>query len=189
MIPGLESVTVTPGRTPPESSVTMPPIAPTPCWAPTGSDRQIPNTTAKPRLRLPRLLIMLTPLSRIIHTWKSGLGVFAQKTVGAGRRGRTITAAQASDPSRVFRPAEDGFRSECAESSVTLMNNPGYHSSFHRRGRESLEHELLDSSPVFDFRRVEVAFRIGSHVVKDVELPGRDSRPSERVECSDWGQA
>src|SRR5436309_1703066 len=41
MIPGLESVTVTPGRTPPESSVTMPPIAPTPCWAATGSGRQV----------------------------------------------------------------------------------------------------------------------------------------------------
>src|SRR5712692_5358433 len=146
MIPGLESVTVTPGRTPPESSVTMPPIAPTPCWAPTGSDRQIPNNTAKPRLRLALLLIMLTPLSRIIHTWKSGLGAFAQKTVGAGRRGRTKNAQALRAARRVrgtmsraafFRPAEDGFRSECAESSVTLLNNPGYYSSFHRRGRES----------------------------------------------------
>src|SRR5439155_17368597 len=55
-------------------------------------------------------------------------------------------------------------------------------SLFRRRGRESLEHELLDPSPVFDFRRVEVALRIGGHVVKDVELSGRDSRSSERVE-------
>src|SRR5438093_11088243 len=73
----------------------------------------------------------------------AGLGA----TPGLSPRADNGCAPRSRDdePSRVFRPAEDGFRSECAESSVTLMTNPGYHASFHRRGRESLEHELLDS--------------------------------------------
>src|SRR6266576_1862366 len=55
-------------------------------------------------------------------------------------------------------------------------------SSFRWHRNDSLKHELLDSSTVFDFRGVEVAFRIGSHVVKYIELPGPDARPSEQVE-------
>jgi len=39
-------------------------------------------------------------LTGIIHHWRRRLGAFAQKTVGAGRRGRAKNAAQASDRAR-----------------------------------------------------------------------------------------
>jgi hypothetical protein len=45
----------------------------------------------------------------------------AQASMAARRVPRTISRAA------FFRPAEDGFRSECAESSVTFWHNPDYH--------------------------------------------------------------
>src|SRR5262245_61894449 len=50
MTPGLDSVTVVPGNTAPDSSVTVPPIAPTPC-ARADAEKPAQNTSAYPMIR------------------------------------------------------------------------------------------------------------------------------------------
>jgi hypothetical protein len=46
-------------------------------------------------------------------------------------------------------------------------------SSFRWSRNDSLEDKLLHSPAVFDLRGVKIAFGIGRHVVKHVELPSR----------------
>src|SRR5262249_21763421 len=44
------------------------------------------------------------------------------------------------------------------------------------------KHELLDSAAILYFGAVEVALRVGRHVMDHVELAGRDPRTSERIQ-------
>src|SRR5437870_13039635 len=47
---------------------------------------------------------------------------------------------------------------------------------------QSLEDPFLNAAAVLHFRGVEVALRVGCHVVKHVELAGGHARAPERVE-------
>src|SRR5262245_31144856 len=59
MTPGALRVSVAPGRTAPDASVTVPLMVPTPPWASTGSDRPRQNNAANNMLPTTNLCLML----------------------------------------------------------------------------------------------------------------------------------
>src|ERR1700681_1892008 len=66
MRPGLASVTVAPGRTAPEESVTVPPIVPTP-WASAGSGRPTQHQAAKiPMQQVDRTCMSRPPWTTLV---------------------------------------------------------------------------------------------------------------------------
>jgi hypothetical protein len=67
---------------------------------------------------------------------------------------------------------QEEFFLEVKRKGHNAAKNFGAYPSFRRRRHYSLERELLGPATVLEFRRVEVAVRIRSHVVENVELTG-----------------
>src|SRR5262245_30892472 len=88
MTPGLDRVTVAPGRTAPDSSVIVPPIEPTP-WATTGvGSTRRPTNDAKTTLRIADTAYMVISFSRRVNDCVS---------TTSGQRGRNLASRDLFD--------------------------------------------------------------------------------------------